>query len=179
MNSDIANSGSMANGNKSGMMMSFYGVRAPVLDDKTTGALQGIFLGGPTSVEGDGTFGRHLQFGVTQSLSEGSPFSQTPSLQVSTPGFWRFRWSVVAGLRSVYVNAKQTNSSQRPTIVVKANPVVGLNSDITVAAASGNDWVTIGPATFTATGYGMVWVELWNNCLTSLTPAYFDHIVTT
>lgn len=179
MNSDIALSGSMPNGNKSGMMMSFYGTRSPMTEDKTTGALQGISFGGPTSQAGEGTFGRNLQFGATQSLAEGSPYSQTPSLQLNQPGFWRFRWSVGVGLRSVYVNAKQANSTQRPTITIKANSAVGLNSDVTVAAESGSDWVTIGPATFTATAAGMVWVELRNNCQTTNCPAWFDHIVTT
>jgi hypothetical protein len=179
MNSDIALSGSMPNGNKSGMMISFQGVRAPVLDDRTTGALQGIYLGGPTSQDGAGTFGRNLQVGATQSLDEGSPSSQTPSLKLDNLGFWRFRWSVAAGSRSVSVNAKQTNSSQRPSVVVKSNTAVGLNSDISGAAAAGNDWVTIGPVSFTATDVGMVWVELHNNCQTSNCPAYFDHIVTT
>lgn len=179
MNSDIASSGSMANGNKSNMMMSFYGTKSPGTEDKTVGALQGIHLGGPTSLLGDGTFGRYLQSGVTQSLSEGSPFSQTPSLQLNHPGFWRFRWSVVAGVRSVYVNAKQITGSLRPSVVVKANTAVGLPNDVSGSAGAGSDWVTIGPVSFTSTNTGMVWVELWNNCQTSLCPAWFDHIVTT
>jgi hypothetical protein len=39
--------------------------------------------------------------------------------------------------------------------------------------------VTIGPASFTATSGGVVWVELWNNLSVDQSPALFDHIVTT
>jgi hypothetical protein len=141
-----------------------------------------VCLGGPTSADGDGTFGRHIQVGLKRNDSDGSPLSQTPCLQLTYPGLWRFRWSVQAGVRSLYINAKQPDngiSGQRPMMVVKANPSVGLSADLMMSSAAGSDWLTIGPLTFTATAAGMVWVEVHNHCQTSNYPALFDHIVTT
>lgn len=180
MNSDIATSGSMANGNKAGMFQSFaFSGIIPLMGIPATfgSTPQGICLGGPSSIYGDGTFGRHLQVGVTQSLSEGNPLS--PSLQLDIPGFWRFRWSVTSGLHTVAVNTKQTDSTQRPSVIVKANSTIGINNDVSGSAPTGNNWVTIGPVTVEPTDSGMVWVELWNNCQQTHTPVYFDHVVTT
>lgn len=146
------------------------------------GYANAVVIGSPTSPRSDGTFGKSLQIGLVKNTTDGSPFSQTPCLQLDYPGFWRFRWSVRSGTRSVYINAKQTSNGiaeQRPAVIVKANSDVGLLSDVIVAAEEGNDWVTIGPVTFTSTGTGMVWVELHNRCQTSNCPALFDHIVTT
>jgi hypothetical protein len=178
MNSDIALSGSMPNGNKSGMMQSFSGIKSDISLPRTFGsAPQGICLGGPSSIYGDGTFGRHLQVGVTQSLADGSP--SVPSLQLNIPGFWRFRWSVTSGSHMVSLLAKQTDSTQRPSVVVKANSIIGINNDVSGSAPAGSGWVTVGPVTVAPTGSGMIWVELWNNCQTINCPALFDHIVTT
>lgn len=144
------------------------------------GALRGISLGGPTCVDCDGTFGRHLTPGVTQSMSDGNP--SAPCLKLEFPSFWRFRWVVKAGSRTVSVNAKQTGtiltSSLRPTVVVKANPNIGLNADISGSAVASQGWVTIGPVSFIATTSGVTWVELHNNNTNEGdTPTYFDHIV--
>lgn len=138
-------------------------------------------IGGPAGYNSDVSFGRGLATGVEKNTTDGSPLSNAPSLRMVYPGMWRFRWSVRAGQRSVYVNAKQTfnTSNDRPSLIIKANPDVGLSTDVILTAADSSDWVTIGPATFTATATGMVWVELWNNCQISDCPASFDHIVTT
>ena len=143
------------------------------------GFLQGISLGSPTSIAGDTPMGRHLQVGVTQSLGEGFP--APPSLQLNVPGFWRFRWSVKAGPRAIYVSAKQnsTGSVYRPSVILKQNNAVGLTADVSASAAAGADWQQI-PMAFTATGNGVVWVELWNNNTAMFNaPAFFDHIITT
>lgn len=143
------------------------------------GALQGIAIGGPTSMFGDGTFGRHLQVGVLRNNTEGNPAQ--PSLQLDIPGMWRFRWGVIAGPRTIRVNVKQVvNASPRPTLIVRANSAVGLNSDLTVTAGSSTGWIVLGPASFTATAAGPLWVELWNNYHGQYqTPCFFDHIIST
>jgi hypothetical protein len=144
----------------------------------TVGALQGISLGGPTSINGDTPMGRHLQVGVTQSLTEG--FLSPPSLKLDVPGFWRFRWVVKAGPRAIYVSAKQNSTgSYRPSMVVRKNSVVGLTADLSASAPDGVGWQQVGPITFTATGNGVVWVELHNNQTTAISASLFDHIITT
>jgi len=139
---------------------------------------RGIALGGPTSIYGDGTMGRHLQIGVTKNTNQGSP--DAPSLELKYPGMWRFRWVVKPGSRSVSIKCKQVeNLSPRPSMIVKANVNVGITTDLTSSAPSGTDWVTIGPITLTSTGTGVVWVELYNNIITQNSSVYFDHIVVT
>jgi hypothetical protein len=79
------------------------------------------------------------------------------------------------------VNVKQAaNASPRPSMVVKANPAIGLNTDTTGTAAAGAGWIVIGPITVNPTSDGATWVELRNN-LETVTRAYcyWDHIVTT
>lgn len=151
-------------------------------------ALKGISLGGPTSYLGDGTFGRHMQVGVTENFTDGNP--SAPCLQLTYPGFWRFRWSVKPGVRSVYIQAKQShylsgsvpyvNIFYPPTMVVKANSAVGLNNDISGSAIDTQGWNQIGPVSFTATAVGIISVELWNNNSNEYnTPCLFDHIICT
>lgn len=158
------------------------GSSASVGNPVSIGWQRGINLGGPTSINGDCPMGKHLQWGVTQSMSEGIP--TPPSIMLTYPGMWRFKWPVQTGLRSISIKAKQVSdvsSSYRPSLVVKANKDVGLNADISSSAASGSSWMTIGPVTFTPTSKGVVWVELWNNDTISNrsadSPTYFDHIV--
>ena len=153
------------------------------------GALKGIaFSGVPTSYLGDGTYGRHMQVGVTENFTDGNPSS--PCLQLTYPGFWRFRWSVKPGVRSIYIQAKQPHylSGSIPyvsifypsTMVVKANSSVGLNNDISGSAIDTQSWNQIGPVSFTVNSSGPVWVELWNNNSNEYnTPALFDHIIAT
>jgi len=141
---------------------------------------QGINLGGPTSLIGDDSYGvRHLQYAITKNTTEGNP--SAPCLELSHPGMWRFRWVIKPGTRRISIRTKQIRSvsNQRPSLTIKANSVVGLNSDLVVYAPSGTDWVDIGPVVFTATGTDMVWVEIRNNLQLFNSPAYFDHIVAT
>ncbi len=171
-------SGSAVRGNLSGRAVT-VGVRHSRMGESSTiGALEGIYLGGMSSINGDSTT-RHLQVGITQSYADGFPSAPCLSLQV--PGFWRFRWSVKSGQRSVYVWAQNnsTGSAYRPSMVVKANPVVGLNADLSASAPNGVGWTQIGPITFTPTGAGVVWVELHNNQTTAPSASLFDHIITT
>ena len=144
------------------------------------GALQGINLGGPTAMYQDNGFGRHLQTGVRKESVEGNPAS--PCLALDYPGFWRFRWGVTPGTRTIAVFAKQVSNvtGKRPSLIVKANPALGVNSDVSGAVGSGAGWGTIGPITVTPSGTGALWVELHNNDTdTFSSPAFFDHIVAT
>jgi len=140
------------------------------------GGLQGIYIGGTPSINGTGTFGRLLACGIAESTTTGNP--TPPSLKLTQPCYWRFRWSVKGGQRSISVLSLQvTNTNQRPSMVVKSNASIGIASDITAVAPSGTGWVTIGPINFTVNAAGIVWVELHNNNTYSYDPAYFDHIV--
>ena len=173
-------SGSFVKGNFSGRLGSLPGNRDIAGTTRGAFTLSGIHMGGPTSVRGDTSFGRHMQIGVVKNTTDGNPSS--PSLSLLIPGMWRFRWVVKAGTRSISIYAKQnsTGSAFRPSLIVKANPNVGLNNDISGSAPAGSGWQTIGPVSFTSTGTDVVWVELWNNNLNTISqPALFDHIVAT
>jgi hypothetical protein len=142
---------------------------------------KGISFFGPTSIRSDGTFGLPMMSGITQSYTEGNP--STPCLEIFQPTFWRFKWSVGGGNRTISVKCKQASNSvsaSRPSLIVKANPSIGLTNDVSGSAPSGTGWVTIGPVSFTPTASGSVNVELWNNSNTvTQDSAFFDHIVVT
>jgi hypothetical protein len=171
----------------SSVTRSFYRNRSAA-ESNVQGIIQGLeFSTTPTTMDGAGSFGRHMQTGVNKQTTDGSPSS--PSLQLDYPGsMWRFRWVVKAGNRSISVLAKQNSTgSYRPSIIVKANSNVGINFDLSASAAAGGDWTKIGPISFNVSGSDVVWVELHNNnygvpnmngSLASY-PAYFDHIVAT
>lgn len=175
-------SGSIVRGNWTGKMQ-LYSTHNRAGESSGIGFLQGIAMGSYTSVRGDSQGGKHLQIGVTKSISDGFPAS--PSLMLTVPGSWRFRWAVKSGPRSVYVWAMQnsTGSANRPSMIIKSNSEVGLNADLSASAAEGEGWKQVGPINFTATGNGVVWVELHNNYYNPAPPvvsaSYFDHIITT
>lgn len=141
------------------------------------GVLQGIHLGGPSAWRGENSnTWRQLQVGVSKEETEG--FSTAPSLKFLHVGFWRFKWVVTAGDRTLEVYAKQAaNANPRPSVILKANADVGLAADAEFSASASAGWVKI-TATFTATADGVIWVELHANLRTGNYPAYFDHIVT-
>ena len=141
--------------------------------------VRGINLGGMVCVNGCSS-GLPLMYGVTQSMSEGSP--SAPSIAFNYAGMWRFKWSVVAGTRTITIKCKQvSNQSPRPSMVITANPSIGVPLDIETFASSGIGWVDIGPVTITPTSTGMVFIQIKNNSndIRVDTPAYFDHIVVT
>lgn len=138
------------------------------------GALRGICIGGYTSVNSDTTAGVHYHTGVERSNTEGFP--TPPSISLLWPTFWRFRWGVKAGTRTLKMYVKQVlNGDPRPSVKVIANPEIGLNADLEVFAGSSTDWTPI-TVSFTATADGGVWVEMHNNYGSFADPAYFDHI---
>lgn len=110
--------------------------------------------------------------------SEGNP--SQPSLRLDKKGKWRFRWVVASGTRTISIDVKQAvNVDPRPTLVVKANPSIGVNSDVTGTAGSSTGWVTIGPVTAEPTSDGVLWVELRVNLDYQYGPCYWDNISTT
>jgi hypothetical protein len=150
-----------------------------------TSYLRGLAFGSPTSLDGQGSFGRHMQVGINKDVNIGNP--SAPSLRLDTVGFWRFRWVVNPGSRRISALSQQqaASGSYTPSMVIKANPNIGLNFDVSASAATIAGWTSIGPLMFNATAQDVVWVELHNNNMNvpningSLVtyPAYFDHIV--
>jgi len=177
---NINTSGSFVRGNSSGRFFTPAAVKDRMSSYGSIGTVKGVQMGmALTSYTGDASLGKGFQSQISKSMNEGSP--STPCLSINVPGMWRFRWVVKTGARSIYVLAKQnsTGSVNRPSLIVKSNLNVGLQNDISGSAADGNNWISIGPVSFTSTGTDVVWVELWNNnYVTYETPALFDHIVT-
>jgi hypothetical protein len=94
-----------------------------------------------------------------KSTSDGDPAQ--PSLEMTVAGKFRFRWRVASGTRTISVKVKNpTGLSPYPILRVKANPDIGVNSDVTGTAIGGTGWQTIGPVTITPSADGAVWVEL-------------------
>lgn len=145
----------------------------------TWGYPQTVNMGGPTSPDGHGTFGRNLQCGVAENLVEGNPGA--PCLELKFPGFWRFRWTVKTGTHTIQVLTKQpANVTPFPSMKVKSNTAIGVPSDIEQFGSGGSGWSVIGPITISPTSVGVVWVELWNNCkLVAGSSAFFDHLIFT
>lgn len=178
---NINTSGSFVRGNSSGRFFTPTAVKDRMSSYGSIGAAKGVQITSMamTSYSGDAAQGRGFQSLISKNTTDGSPTS--PCLSIDVPGMWRFRWVVKQGSRAAYVLAKQnsTGSVNRPSLIIRNNPVVGLMNDISGSAPDGNGWVAIGPVSFTATGTDVMWVELWNNnYVTYETPALFDHIVT-
>lgn len=115
-----------------------------------------------------------------EDATQGDP--ATPCIRLDNQGRFRFRWKMASGTRTISINVKQAiNISPRPTLIVKANPDIGINSDQSATAGAGTGWVTIGPITVNPSSDGAVWVEVWNNLITQMrgTPCYVDHAVRT
>lgn len=142
------------------------------------GALKGISVGGPTTWDGTGTFGRHLNPGISRAAAVGNPTA--PSLAVAGPGFWRFRWALATGTHSVsFLVLQASGLSPRPSMVIKSNSDIGIVSDVTLTASVGTGWTVVGPVSVTVSSNGVTWVELHNNLHDIYDTAYFDHIVFT
>ena len=151
------------------------------------GWLKKIHLGGMTGPH-DSVHGSPLLAGVSRYNLDGSPAA--PCLLMRQPGYWRFRWGVEAGNRTISIRVKQVaNVEPFPSLVLKANPAVGIDADIVEVSDGGAGWVTI-TSSFLCIAAGVIWVELRNNCTSiyspanaNLTgnpaePAFWDHLVT-
>lgn len=122
--------------------------------------------------------GQYFSLGGKDVL-QGNP---QPSLRIDNRGRWRLHWTVPAGTRTIQIDCLQAvNVSPYPTLIVKANPAVGLNSDQVATAPAGAGWKTIGPLSINISSPGGVWVELHNNYLSVAggAPCYFDNVVVT
>jgi len=150
-------------------LLPYSGSNGNLVDAGRIGVLRAMNLGGQVIYVS----------GLTEEFSDGFPSS--PSLKIAIPNSFRFRWVVRTGVHTIRVSAKQVvNQEPRPSIIVRANPSIGIPNDITAFAASGTGWVTAGPITVTPTDNGAVYVDLVNNYAgMSQAPAYFDHIITT
>lgn len=163
--------------------MDFTGVNtnnSGTMASRVVGYMKGISLTPTATLRGDGVADRPLCVGIRRESTEGSP--SAPCLAIDIPQTWRFRWGVRSGTRSMSVSAKQVSNvaGKRPRLVIRANPAIGVNSDVVADAPSGTGWVTIGPVSVTPTSNGMLWVELCNmDTDTFNSTAYFDHILAT
>jgi len=163
-------SGSLNRGNGSTRIAAPLCTSPKITVAASYGAFKGVMIGNFVAMPSQ----------ISKNIVDGSP--ATPCLSVDTPSYWRLRWVVSPGQRTIYILAQQnsTGSVYRPSLVLKSNPTVGLNSDVSGSAPDGTGWKQIGPVTFTSTGTDVVWVELHNNnYVSSSTPALFDHVITT
>jgi hypothetical protein len=73
-----------------------------------------------------------------------------------------FRLPVQIGNRTISVDVRQpVSTADRPKLIVKRNPAVGLNADLVATATSATNWQTLS-VSFTATAVGGVEVLLSN-----------------
>jgi len=108
--------------------------------------------------------------------------SPTPSMRLDACSRFRFRWRVATGTRTVQCQVMQVvNATPRPTIIVKANPSLGINADVVATAGAGTGWITAGPVTIAPSSNGAVWVEVWNNLRWQIgsAPLFIDNITVT
>ncbi len=107
--------------------------------------------------------------------TEGNPAS--PSLRVAGGGVFRFRIPIDSGQRSVSVKCKETSAlAPRPVLRICENGEVGLLAAVEAVAPAGSGWVTVGPATFTATAKGGVVIELVSFSLSWEGECYWDSL---
>jgi hypothetical protein len=118
--------------------------------------------------------GPPVWYGAGRSDTEGSPAPASMNLAVRSA--LRSRANVKAAARSMRIDVKQAvNLIPHPTLVIRRNPAVGLEEDVTATASAGTGWVTI-TASFTAAADGAVWFEPGNN-LDGHFPCHFDNLV--
>ena len=151
-----------------------------VIGGKAFAALSAVFsvqVGGA----GGGQSGSpaKMGFGVFEDLSDGNPSS--PSMGMWFPTSFSFRWVVLPGTHTIQANVKQDiDIGPRPTMVVKANSSIGVNSDVTATAPLNSGWCVVGPATITATAQGVLIVELISNTTSvDADPCLWGQIVVT
>lgn len=94
-----------------------------------------------------------------RSDSDGTP--APPCLSLARGGTSRFRWVLSPGSRTITVAVRNaTGTAPFPTLTVLANPDCGVPADISLSAAPGSAWQTIGPLAISPSAPGAVWVIL-------------------
>ena len=124
-------------------------------------ALAGVVFPFPATVRSLVLIDCHpMQYGAGRDDSVGG--AAAPSFKMTGYGKWAFAMHARAGARTVSAMVRQTlPESPRPQLRVLASPSLGLNADVVATAPAGTGWVTVGPAAFSVTTAGMIWVELW------------------
>lgn len=110
---------------------------------------------------------------AAKDTSQGNPTQ--PSQSHPRPGILKdIWWRVQAGSRTLSIDAKYSGSA--PQIMVRRNPAVGLQEDVTISAPGGGGWETL-TYTFTATATGVI--SIWRvRTDPDLTHALnWDHVV--
>lgn len=121
-----------------------------------------------------GTVGGTADGGSGIDESVGNP---APSLRIAGGGVYARRLKVAAGAREVRVQALQPKDGRaRPRIRVKANPAIGVTSDIVGTSASGAGWNQI-TVSLTASAAGGVWVILENPEPRLESSCWFDNLL--
>ena len=120
-----------------------------------------------------------LTFGAGEYFADGTP--SPPSLFMQYPSYFRFKWIVQTGTRTIQVSCKQDiNLTPRPSMIVRANVSLGVPADVSATAPSGTGWVIVGPVTITATTMGLLYVDLLSNgSAENANPCLWDNIVST
>lgn len=80
--------------------------------------------------------------GAGRSDSLGNP--SAPSLRMDRRGRFPIRWPVRSGTRTFAIQCKMTRdpgiAASRPRIIIRANPDIGVNADVTTVASTGTGW---------------------------------------
>lgn len=102
-----------------------------------------------------------LWFGQ-KNTTDGSP--SQPCLEFTDANaLFRFRWIVQAGTRTLSISvANISGLTPYPTMTIRANAAIGVNSDAVGTAGSGTGWQTIGPLSVSPSSDGVLLVELYS-----------------
>jgi len=113
-----------------------------------------------------------------KSTSDGSP--SQPSLEFEDcNALFRFRWAVKAGTRTLSIKvANLSGLTPYPTMTIRANSAIGVNSDVVGTASSGTGWQVIGPLSVSPSSDGTLLVELYSGGVNAnnLRPVRWDSL---
>jgi len=116
-----------------------------------------------------------VPFGAGENLLTGNP--SAPCLQMLWVATFRFRGVFLPGTPTATILCQQAcNTSPRPQLIIRANPAVGINSDVVGTAPSGTGWVTITAGPFTVSSLGGTYIDLVvNSTAEAALPTLWDH----
>jgi len=97
-----------------------------------------------------------------KNTSDGSPAQPSLELVGANNGF-RFRWAVKSGTRTLSIKlANVWGLSPYPTVTIRKDASLGVNSDVVGTAIAGTGWQTVGPLSVSPSSDGVLLVELSN-----------------